>query len=97
MKMIKVAVIGTGYLGRFHAEKYAKLEGVELIAVVDIDQKRAEEIAGGLTEGPNGPVKAYSSYDEILGMVDAVSIVTPTNTHLAIGKDFLLKGVNVLL
>jgi len=97
VKTIKVAVIGTGYLGRFHSEKYANLDGVELIAVVDIDKERAEEIALGLTDTSAGAVKAYSSYAEIIDEVDAVSIVTPTNTHLSIGKDFLLKGVSVLL
>lgn len=95
--MIKVAVIGTGYLGRFHAEKYAHLDGVELKAVVDIDMERAKEIAQGLATSPSGPVKAYSSYEDIIDEVDAVSIVTPTNTHLTIGKEFLSKGVNVLL
>ncbi len=95
--MIKVAVIGTGYLGRFHAEKYANLEGVELVAVVDIDKARAEEIASGLPHSPSGSVKACSSYNEIINEVDAVSIVTPTNTHLSIGKDFLSKGINVLM
>ncbi len=97
MKTIKAAVIGTGYLGRFHAEKYAHLDGVELTAVVDIDLDRAKEIARGLPPSPSGPVQALSSYKEIIGEVEAVSIVTPTNTHLSIGREFLLKGVNVLM
>jgi len=42
---MKVGVVGVGYLGQFHAEKYAKMEGVELVGVVDIDLSRAREIA----------------------------------------------------
>ena len=37
---ITAAVIGVGYLGKFHAEKYAASEKVKLVAVVDIDEKR---------------------------------------------------------
>ncbi len=91
MKKIRAAVIGTGYLGRFHAEKYAALEGAELVAVVDSDIKRAEDLAEKLG------TKACDSYSDIIGEVDAVSIVTPTKTHYSIGKDFLSKGVDVLL
>ena len=93
--MIKVAVIGTGYLGRFHAEKYAHLEGVELVGVADIEKERAEEVAGKLAS--LAPVEAYGSYKELLGKVDAVSVVTPTGTHLPIGMDFLSNGIDVLM
>ncbi|MEE9542473.1 MAG: Gfo/Idh/MocA family oxidoreductase [Thermodesulfobacteriota bacterium] len=95
MKRIKVAVIGTGYLGRFHAEKYAHLEDAELIGVVDIEKERAEKVAKSLASSASTEV--YTSYKDILDKVDAVSIVTPTNTHLSIGKEFLSKGVHVLM
>jgi len=42
---IRAAVIGVGYLGRFHAQKYAAMEDVDLVAVADIDPDRAKEIA----------------------------------------------------
>jgi predicted dehydrogenase len=45
MSKLKCAVIGTGYLGKFHAEKYAALPDCELVAVVDINQQAAEEVA----------------------------------------------------
>ena len=45
MKKLKVAVIGVGYLGRFHAQKYASMVDVDLVGVVDIDRARAEHIA----------------------------------------------------
>lgn len=42
MEKIKVGVVGVGYLGQFHAEKYSKMEGVELAGVVDIDGSRTK-------------------------------------------------------
>jgi predicted homoserine dehydrogenase-like protein len=41
-KTVKVGVIGVGYLGRFHAQKYAAMENVELVGVGDVDAKRAQ-------------------------------------------------------
>ena len=45
MEKVKVGVVGVGYFGQFHAEKYAKMEGAELVGVVDVDASRAKEIA----------------------------------------------------
>ena len=44
MEPLKTAVIGVGYLGRFHAQKFSKLEDSNLLGVVDNDLKRAEEV-----------------------------------------------------
>jgi predicted dehydrogenase len=95
VKPTRVAVIGTGYLGRFHAEKYAHLEEAELVGVVDIEKERAQAVAEKLAGAAK--IETFSSYDEVIDKVDAVSIVTPTNTHLKIGKDFLSKGIHVLM
>ena len=45
MKKIRVGVIGVGYLGKFHAEKYSRMKDVQLVGVVDIDKTRAEDVA----------------------------------------------------
>ncbi len=91
MKKIRVAVIGVGYLGSLHAEKYAGIEGAELVGVVDLDGARAEEVAAKVR------TKAYQSYKDLFGRVDAVSIATPTENHLSVGMDFLSKGIDVLI
>jgi len=88
---LKTAVVGVGRLGGFHAEKYAELTSSELIGVSDLDNARAAEVAGKLG------VKAFSDYRELLPLVDAVSIATPTEHHLKIGEAFLKKGVHVLV
>src|SRR3989337_3532002 len=92
-KKVKIGVVGVGYLGRFHAEKYKSLPSVELVGVIDADRKQADEVAAALD------TMAFYSYNDILSKdkVDAVSIVVPTSLHYNIAKDFLSKGIDVLL
>lgn len=88
---VRTAVIGVGYLGRFHAQKYARLPEADLVSIVDIDRRRAEEVAAEVRTRPS------TDYRELIGKVDAVSIVTPTPQHFAIAQEFLSAGVHVLL
>ena len=91
MNKIQCAVIGTGYLGKFHAEKYASLPNCELIAVVDINEEAAKAVADKFG------AKALTDYQFLLGEVDAVSIVVPTTLHHQVSKDFLNAGAHVLV
>ncbi|MDA8349638.1 MAG: Gfo/Idh/MocA family oxidoreductase, partial [Pseudomonadota bacterium] len=91
MEQIKAAVIGVGYLGRFHAQKYAQSPRCRLEAVVDARAEAREQVAAELGTRP------LADYRELLGKVDAVSVVTPTPAHFAIARDFLLAGAHVLV
>jgi predicted dehydrogenase len=91
MQKITAAVIGVGYLGRFHAQKYAHAEACELLAVVDPSEAARTAVAAELK------VPARADYHELLGAVDAVSVVTPTPAHFAIARDFLAAGAHVLV
>ena len=91
MSEIRTAVIGVGYLGKFHAQKYSELKNSKLLAVVDKDFNNAHEIAKEVG------CKAYSDYHEILGQVDAVSIVVPTDLHYEITSEFLKQQIHVLV
>jgi predicted dehydrogenase len=91
LQALTCAVIGTGYLGRFHAEKYAALEDCDLVAVVDSNPEAAEAVAG------KNKTRALTDYRELLGQVDAVSIVVPTSLHFAVARDFLVAGAHVLV
>ena len=91
MQKIRAAVIGVGYLGRFHAQKYARAEGCELLAVVDTRSEAREQVAAELG------TRAVADHRELLGAVDAVSVVTPTPAHFAIARDFLECGAHVLV
>jgi predicted dehydrogenase len=88
---LRCAVIGTGYLGRFHAEKYAALEGCELVAVVDSNPEAALAVA------EKNQTLALTDYRELLGRVDAVSIVVPTSQHFSVARAFLDAGAHVLV
>ncbi len=91
MANIRAGVIGVGYLGKFHAEKYARMEGVDLVGVVDTNSDTARQVAERLQTA------AYTSHRELLDKVQAVSIVVPTDWHYPIAMDFLQKGVDILV
>jgi predicted dehydrogenase len=91
MKKVRAAVIGVGYLGRFHAQKYAQLEECELVAVVDDRQEAREAVAAEVG------TRALAGYRELIGQVDAVSVVTPTAAHFPIAREFLEAGAHVLV
>jgi len=88
---IRAAVIGTGYLGRFHAQKWAALAGCRLVAVADPVAAAREAVAHELG------TEAVADWRQLLGRVDAVSIVTPTPLHYSIARAFLETGVHVLV
>jgi len=91
MSKLKCAVIGTGYLGKFHAEKYAAIDDCELVAVVDVNEQAAKEVAS------NNGAQALTDYSSLLGNVDAVSVVVPTSLHHSVSRDFLNAGAHVLV
>ena len=91
MQKIRAAVIGVGYLGRFHAQKYAQMADCELVAVSDERQDARDKVAAEVG------TRAVADYRELLGVVDAVSVVTPTPAHFAIARDFIAAGAHVLV
>jgi predicted dehydrogenase len=88
---MRTAVVGVGYLGRFHAQKYRSLTGSELVGVADPSAVARAAVAAELG------VPAHADYRELLGRVEAVSIVTPTPLHYGIAKEFLEAGAHVLV
>jgi predicted dehydrogenase len=91
MKKVRAAVIGVGYLGAFHAQKYAAMDHVDLVGIVDTDRDRAEKVAADLG------TRTYGSHRELLGKVDAVSVVVPTQHHYDVSMEFLENDVDVLI
>jgi predicted dehydrogenase len=91
MNKLKCAVIGAGYLGKFHAEKYASLPDCELVAVVDTNETAAANVA------EKYGAQALTEYQSLLGTVDAVSVVVPTTLHHKVARDFLSAGAHVLV
>jgi predicted dehydrogenase len=91
MDKLRCAVIGAGYLGKFHEQKYSEISACELVGVVDADPETANKVASDFGS------KAYGDHKDILDKVDAVSIVVPTSLHHTISRDFLKAGVHVLV
>src|SRR4030042_2454640 len=88
---VKVGVIGVGYLGRFHAEKYAALAETELVGVADLNRDQARKVAHALH------TRDFEDYRELLPMVSAVSVAVPTSQHFAVVRDCLDAGCQVLV
>ncbi|MEM9683967.1 MAG: Gfo/Idh/MocA family oxidoreductase [Pseudomonadota bacterium] len=88
---VRTAVIGVGYFGNLHASKYAAAAGADLIAVCDTDARRAEDVAARYG------ARAVTDHRELIGDVDAVSVVVPTRSHFDVARDFLDNGIDVLL
>jgi predicted dehydrogenase len=90
-RKVRTAVVGVGYLGKFHAEKYARMEDVELVGVADTDVQQGRKIADQFG------THFFSNYQELIGLVDAVSVVVPTQHHYSISREFLNAGVDLLI
>lgn len=88
---IRVATIGVGHLGRHHARLLPAVPGAELVAAVDLLRDRAEAAVAGTGAA------AIEDYRELFGRVDAVTIAVPTVHHLEIAREFLARGVHVLV
>ncbi|MEO5366886.1 MAG: Gfo/Idh/MocA family oxidoreductase [Magnetococcus sp. WYHC-3] len=88
---LRTAVIGVGYLGRFHAMKYRLVPDVVLVGVADLDERRAKQVADELG------VPAFTDYRNLLGQVDAVSVAVPTQSHYHVAGSCLEAGIHVLL
>lgn len=89
--VLRAGVVGVGYLGRFHAQKYAARPDVTLVAVVDTNPSRATEIAAECH------TTSLTDYHDLFGQVDCVSITVPTQLHHTVAHDFLSHGIDVLV
>jgi predicted dehydrogenase len=88
---LRIAVIGVGHLGRHHARILSSLPGAELVAVVDTNRPRAEEIAAV------NHTQAVFDYRDVIGRVDAVTLAVPTELHGRLSLPLLAAGVHVLV
>ena len=91
MEKLNVGVVGVGYFGWFHAEKYARIPDVDLIGVADIDEARVREVADHFSTRP------FTDYRDLFNKVQAVSVAVPTLIHYQVARDFIDNGVDVLL
>jgi predicted dehydrogenase len=91
MKNLRIGVVGVGHIGSNHARLYSEIPSAEFTAVYDVDPITNRTIATKFRATPAG------SLDEFMGMVDAASVATPTNTHYAVARSLLTQGKHVLV
>jgi len=91
MHKLRVGVVGVGYLGKFHAEKYHHMPDVDLVGVVDTDADQGKKVAD------ENCTVYYHDHQSLFGKVDAISIAAPTPVHFSIASDFLNQNVDVLI
>ena len=88
---IKIGVIGVGYLGSYHIQQYQQINNIELVGCYDINHEALTNIKAEYN------INIFDSLDELLVLCDAVSIVTPTNTHFEVAKKALSSNCHVLI
>ncbi|MBI4424242.1 MAG: Gfo/Idh/MocA family oxidoreductase [Elusimicrobia bacterium] len=88
---IRIGVIGAGKIGSHHARILARLPGVQLVGVCDVNLWRAQLVAWRC-----GTV-AYRNFEDLLRQVDAVIVAVPTELHFPVGKAAIDAGVHVLI
>jgi len=91
MKKLRVGVVGAGYLGKFHAEKYSQMDDVELVGIADLNRVQAESVSKKVK------TNAYTDYRDLIGKTDAVSVVVPTPAHFEVSRNFLENDIDVLI
>jgi predicted dehydrogenase len=89
--MLRVGVIGVGYLGRLHAQKMASFPDVAFVGVSDVDPERGKAVAA------EAGTVFFADRKDLLPRVDAVSVAVPTTAHYRVAMDALRAGVHVLL
>jgi predicted dehydrogenase len=91
MSEIRTAVIGVGHLGSIHARIYSQLKGVKLVGVCDTDETKAKRIAREFR------TDYFTDYKNLIGEIDAASVVVPTILHHEISKHLLNNSVHLLI
>jgi predicted dehydrogenase len=88
---LRVAVVGAGHFGRFHAKQYAQNKNAELVAVVDTNAAVADAVAREF-----GCAALYD-HRALIGGIDAASVVVPTSQHFAIAGELQEAGIDTLV
>lgn len=91
MNKLRVGVVGVGHLGRLHTSIYAQISQAELIGIYDKDKQRCHQVAQEFK------TTCYENLNQLIHLVDAVSVVVPTTFHYQVTKSILEEGVHCLI
>ena len=88
---LHIGVIGIGHLGNFHIKQFSKIPNISLCGIYDIDKKRMQQISKLYN------IPFFNKIDELLNICDAVSIVTPTETHYEVAEKALNANCHLFI
>lgn len=91
MNRIRIAVIGTGHLGRLHARVLTEMPEVEAVGFIDPDDDKAAEVSASLK------LRRFSRMEELIPLIDAAVVATPTVSHAEVSESLLRAGKDVLI
>ncbi|MBI3505721.1 MAG: Gfo/Idh/MocA family oxidoreductase [Proteobacteria bacterium] len=91
MRKLRTAVVGGGHFGRYHADKYAALPDSDFVGIVDPNPETRAAIAA------KHKVAGFADAAELVGKVDAVSVVVPTVLHFDVALKLIEAGIHVLI
>ncbi len=91
MEKTKVGVLGVGHLGRLHASLYKDINSAEVAGIYDINIEKAKKV------GEELGLKVFSNVDELLNIVDAVNIVTPTPDHFTSAEKAINNDCHIFI
>ena len=91
MKPLRLGLVGAGRMGSLHARVYSELPDVQLVGIADVDSGRAASLAQRFQ------TNAFTDPEQLVGQVQAVSIASPTDTHLRTAGLFLTRGIPTLI
>ncbi len=90
-KLLKAGVVGSGVFGGYHARKYAEMDGIELVGIYDLHPERCFDMASQYG------AEAYGDLEDMLKVVDIVTVATPATTHAGLALQCLGAGKPVYI
>jgi predicted dehydrogenase len=89
--MLKIGIFGAGHLGKFHINNWKEIDNVEIVGFHDSNNETAKEVEKSFG------IKHYENIDELINLIDAADIITPTQFHYSICEKLLRKSKHVFV
>ena len=89
--MLKIGILGVGYLGKIHINCIRQIKDFELIGFYDINSDISEKVSKELN------IKAFKDIDELIDSVDVIDIVTSTTSHFQCAVKSIEKGKHIFI
>jgi predicted dehydrogenase len=89
--MLKIGIFGAGHLGKFHISNWKEIEGVEIIGFHEPNQETARDVVTKFG------LRHFENIDELISLIDAADIITPTQSHFTLCEKLLRKSKHVFV